>query len=110
MALREVHARKGRTRDARSVARRLEQLPVETAAVPGLMLTDAPTVVPLTRREREIAHLVSLGRSSKEVAEACFVSVRTVDNHLARIYDKLGVRSRGELAEAIRPLLIGELA
>ncbi len=61
----------------------------------------------LTRREREIAHLVSQGLTSKEVAENCFLSVRTVDNHLSRIYDKLGVRSRGELTTSLGPLMIG---
>jgi DNA-binding CsgD family transcriptional regulator len=69
------------------------------------MFTTVETVTPLTRREREIAHLVANGQTSREVAESCFLSVRTVENHLARIYDKLGVRGRNELAEALKPLM-----
>ena len=48
-------------------------------------------------REREIAQLAADGLPSRVIAERLFVSVRTVDNHLARIYTKLGVTSRSEL-------------
>lgn len=61
----------------------------------------ATSVVPLTDREREIAELVAAGRSSKSVAEELYLSVRTVDNHLQRIYVKLGVSSRAELAKLL---------
>jgi ATP/maltotriose-dependent transcriptional regulator MalT len=52
----------------------------------------------LTGREREIAELVAEGRSNKQVAAALFLSEKTIEHHLSRIYAKLGVRSRGELA------------
>jgi DNA-binding NarL/FixJ family response regulator len=52
----------------------------------------------LTDREREIADLVAQGRSNKEVARALFLSEKTVEHHLSRIYAKLAVRSRTELA------------
>ena len=55
----------------------------------------------LTAREREIALLVAQGRSSKEVAAALVLSVRTVDNHLQRIFAKLGVTSRAQLRTAM---------
>lgn len=58
-------------------------------------------VVALTDRERQIATLVGQGGSSKEVAALLFVSIRTVDNHLQRIYAKVGVTNRKELAVAI---------
>jgi DNA-binding CsgD family transcriptional regulator len=45
-----------------------------------------------------VADLVAAGRTNKEVAEALFMSVKTVDSNLTRIYRKLGVRSRTELA------------
>jgi DNA-binding NarL/FixJ family response regulator len=45
-----------------------------------------------------IAELVAKGRTNREVAAALFVTERTVEGHLTRIYDKLGVRSRAELA------------
>jgi DNA-binding CsgD family transcriptional regulator len=52
----------------------------------------------LTPTEERVAALVAEGRSNKEVAEALFVSVRTVEANLTRIYAKLGIRSRTELA------------
>ncbi|GAA1621532.1 helix-turn-helix transcriptional regulator [Georgenia ruanii] len=58
--------------------------------------------VPLTRREREIASLAAGGLSSKAIAERFTLSVRTVDSHLSRVFTKLGVRSRRELAAALR--------
>lgn len=68
----------------------------QQVAAPELVLAVAPT--PLTRREREVSQLAATGLSSKEIAERLFLSHRTVENHLARSYDKLGVRSRAELA------------
>ncbi len=50
--------------------------------------------VKLTKREIEVLTLVIEGKSSKEVAEQLFVSKRTVDFHLANIYDKLNVTNR----------------
>ena len=69
------------------------------ARTPGSTALDA--VVPLSAREREIALLAASGRSSKEIAEALYLSVRTVDNHLQKVYMKLGVGSRAELANVI---------
>jgi DNA-binding CsgD family transcriptional regulator len=54
----------------------------------------------LTDRERDIAGLVAAGRSNKEVAASLFLSEKTIEHHLSRIYAKLGVRSRVELANA----------
>jgi DNA-binding NarL/FixJ family response regulator len=45
-----------------------------------------------------VAELVAAGLSNREVAAAMFVSVRTVEANLSRIYAKLGLRSRTELA------------
>jgi DNA-binding CsgD family transcriptional regulator len=56
----------------------------------------------LSQRERSIAELVAEGRSNKEVAAALYVSPKTVENNLSRIYAKLGVRSRTELARALQ--------
>ncbi|GIJ71903.1 helix-turn-helix transcriptional regulator [Virgisporangium ochraceum] len=58
----------------------------------------------LTNREREIALLAADGVASKEIAEQLFLSSRTVDNHLMRVYAKLGVSGRSELATALRAL------
>ncbi|GAA1520659.1 LuxR C-terminal-related transcriptional regulator [Nocardioides humi] len=51
----------------------------------------------LTGREREVVELVRQRLSSREIADRLVLSVRTVDNHLTRIYRKLGVSGRSEL-------------
>ena len=61
----------------------------------------------LTATERQIAGLVAEGRSNKEVAAALFVTVKTVEANLSRVYAKLGLRSRADLA---RHIAAGELA
>ena len=57
--------------------------------------------VPLTRREREIALLAVQGLACKAIGQRLYISARTAETHLAMVYDKLGIRSRGELAGAI---------
>jgi DNA-binding CsgD family transcriptional regulator len=52
----------------------------------------------LSPRELEVATLVASGKRNREVAAALFLSEKTVESHLARIYDKVGVRSRAALA------------
>jgi DNA-binding CsgD family transcriptional regulator len=52
----------------------------------------------LTPVEQRIADLVAAGKTNREVAAATFTSVRTVETHLGRIYRKLAIRSRTELA------------
>ena len=56
--------------------------------------TQEEQVVRLTKREIEVLSLVLEGKSSREVADSLFCSKRTVDFHLARIYDKLQVTNR----------------
>jgi DNA-binding CsgD family transcriptional regulator len=87
----------GDQRAATQLRNRVDELTpaLEGADTPGLLRTDA--VVPLSSREREIADLAAAGVQSKEIAAALFISVRTVNNHLQKIYAKLGVRSRAEL-------------
>ena len=52
----------------------------------------------LTPTEERVAGLVAEGLSNKQVAAELFVSVRTVEANLTRVYAKLGIRSRTELA------------
>ncbi|HTK43860.1 MAG TPA: AAA family ATPase [Patescibacteria group bacterium] len=56
------------------------------------------TIEGLSETELRVAQLVAEGRSNKEVAAALFVSVRAVEANLSRIYAKLGIESRTELA------------
>jgi ATP/maltotriose-dependent transcriptional regulator MalT len=58
--------------------------------------------LPITDREREIAMLVVAGWSNREVADRLFVSVRTVEGHLYRIFAKLGIDDRDQLIHLLR--------
>jgi DNA-binding CsgD family transcriptional regulator len=51
----------------------------------------------LTATERQVADLVGAGHTNREVAEALFMSVRTVESNLSRVYSKLAISSRREL-------------
>jgi DNA-binding CsgD family transcriptional regulator len=51
----------------------------------------------LSERELEVLKLVSAGMTNGQVAERLFVSRRTVDAHMRRIYDKLNLSSRTEV-------------
>jgi DNA-binding CsgD family transcriptional regulator len=55
----------------------------------------------ITAAEARVAELVAAGRTNREVAGALFMSPKTVEAHLSRIYRKLGVRSRAELAHKL---------
>lgn len=55
----------------------------------------------LTPREWEIAELAAGGGSSRDIARRLVLSVRTVEGHLYRIYAKLGLAGRDELAAVI---------
>lgn len=56
----------------------------------------------LTDRESDIARLVAERKSNKEIARSLGISARTVTTHVANIFTKLGVTSRGELADRVR--------
>jgi DNA-binding NarL/FixJ family response regulator len=61
----------------------------------------------LTQREDEVLKLISEGLSSKEIARALTISIKTVENHRANILSKLGMRDRTQLTRyAIRAGLI----
>jgi DNA-binding CsgD family transcriptional regulator len=52
----------------------------------------------LTAREQEVAALIAQGKTSKEIADALVITERTADTHAAHIREKLGLRSRAEIA------------
>ena len=56
----------------------------------------------LTEREREVMMLVIDGRPNKLIAHALDISVRTVEVHRARVFEKMGVKSAVELANVLR--------
>ncbi|SEG94016.1 ATP-, maltotriose-and DNA-dependent transcriptional regulator MalT [Thermomonospora echinospora] len=55
----------------------------------------------LTDRERDIARLAATGQSSQHIAWQLGITVRTVDNHLYRVYRKTGISGRGELQNVL---------
>jgi DNA-binding NarL/FixJ family response regulator len=52
------------------------------------------TLSDLTEREIEILHLVLAGRTNKAIAAVMYISEKTVEFHLGRIYSKIGMRTR----------------
>jgi len=53
----------------------------------------------LTASERRVAQMAVSGMTNRDIAQALFVTVKTVETHLGRLYRKLGIHSRAELAE-----------
>jgi DNA-binding CsgD family transcriptional regulator len=79
----------------------------ENAVIPWVAGFQAEQI--LTRRERHIALLAAAGRRDAEIAEDAQISIRTVQNHLAQAYRKLGVASRRDLPDALaRPPIVRE--
>ena len=80
------------------VAERARRLRERCAGATTPLLATVAAHFALTRREREIAQLAAAGRTSPEIARTLRISARTVDNHLGRVYTKLGVNGRSALA------------
>lgn len=65
------------------------------------------TYARLTSREREVLQLLAEGRSNREIADLLYLSIKTVQTHRAKIMEKLGMKSTGELTRyAMRKGLI----
>ncbi|MFI9007929.1 LuxR C-terminal-related transcriptional regulator [Actinosynnema sp. NPDC053489] len=58
----------------------------------------------LTRQERKIGELARTGRSNRQIAEEQYLTVRTVEFHLSRVYRKLGLAGRRDLRAILTPL------
>jgi DNA-binding CsgD family transcriptional regulator/tetratricopeptide (TPR) repeat protein len=101
-----VHRRNGRLTSSLAASDRARALHgqcegASTGAVEGIE-RDV-----LTRREREVAALAARGLSNRQMADLLVVSVRTIENQLHRVYGKLGVAGREELASALRVASLG---
>ncbi|MFI6507695.1 LuxR C-terminal-related transcriptional regulator [Streptosporangium sp. NPDC050855] len=97
----ELWRRSGDSRRASAAAARSAASAALCEGARTPVLRTAGAAVPLTAREREIAILAAEGMSSKDIAARLTISVRTVDNHLQRVYAKLGVSARRELADRL---------
>ncbi|MEU5461827.1 LuxR C-terminal-related transcriptional regulator [Streptomyces althioticus] len=100
-----VHRAAGRRRKGRLASAAAQELCARFGgalppwAEPGERGTDVTAA--LTTREREVAALAAGGLSNREIADRLVVSVRTVENHLHRVYHKLGVVQRADLSELL---------
>ena len=93
----EVFAHLGAERELDATREQLREL---GARPPTRSVTQG--VAGLTGRELEIVRLVAARRSNKEIGSALGISARTASTHLSNIFSKLGVASRGELADLAR--------
>jgi DNA-binding NarL/FixJ family response regulator/type II secretory pathway predicted ATPase ExeA len=100
------HRREGRRGSAIASLTRARQLVAQTggACTPLLQGIDAePALATLTDREREVVELAARGMTNRDIASHLYVSIRTVNTHLAHAYAKLGLNDRTQLAALLRP-------
>ena len=90
-----------RSRAARAAERTAAELLARCEGTRPVLPDDRPAPVRLTPREREVAVLAAGGMSSRDIAERMFLSARTVENHLYRVYVKLGITDRSALPAAL---------
>lgn len=95
----DLFARHGRHRRAEQLSAVARQHAAECEGVRSPALTTPPAQ--LTARETEIARLAAQQTTSDEIARRLGVSRRTVDNHLAAVYTKLGINRRTELSRVL---------
>ncbi|MDR6198850.1 DNA-binding CsgD family transcriptional regulator [Microbacterium sp. SORGH_AS428] len=96
----------GNTTDALELLRRTVAWAGSTPGSSGpttapAMSSTKRTLAVLTRREREIAHLIDEGMSNREIASRLFLSVRTVESHIFQARRKIGARTRRELGRFV---------
>jgi ATP/maltotriose-dependent transcriptional regulator MalT len=111
-ALRRAGARSAARDELRAAARRFDELGAglwaerarrELRATGEKAVRPASTAAPLTGQELVVAHAIARGATNKEAAAELFLSTKTIEMHLSRIYNKLGIRSRTELANRLAP-------
>ena len=93
--LRQAHALFQALRAAPFIARTEEEL--AACHLPGHPAKKKQSVLALTSRETEVAHLVGKGLSNPEIAAELFISRKAVEYHLGNVYAKCGLRGRQEL-------------
>jgi len=109
LLLGQIERRRKARRQSRDALRRSWELATEMGHRPLIdeIERELPRVAAersgseLTATERRVADLIAAGATNKDAATALFVSVRTVETHVASTYRKLGVRTRAELARRV---------
>ncbi len=86
------------------VDRAIEALQASAANLAARLAVDgvARDIAELTEREHEVMRLIVAGRPNKLIADALDISVRTVEVHRSRVFEKMGVKSAVELANLLR--------
>jgi DNA-binding CsgD family transcriptional regulator len=102
----EQHLRHPPLSDARRqrcrwLALRAIELASDGETIDSAGSASAPAEGPLTEREAEVAHAVSLGMTNKAIADRLYISAHTVRFHLANVRRKLGAKNRSELAAIV---------
>lgn len=93
----------GSTFEALGAAPWAERVRRELRAAGGAVRHTSDVANELTPQELEVAQLAAAGLSNREIGAKLYISPRTVTTHLYRIYPKVGVSSRTELARLIAP-------
>jgi DNA-binding CsgD family transcriptional regulator len=99
--LADLHRARAESRLATAAQQRSAELAERAGGVRTPVLARGDGIEPLTAREREVALLAAGGRTSRDIGDHLGMSTRTVDTHLARVYRKLGISGRAELAAAL---------
>jgi DNA-binding CsgD family transcriptional regulator len=97
-------------RTGMDLAHRFGAAPLRRQAYEELVITGARPRRPalwgveaLTPSERRVAEMAGDGKTNRQIAEELFVTLRTVEAHLSRAYDKLDIASRTQLRAALAP-------
>jgi DNA-binding NarL/FixJ family response regulator len=96
----ETFAAHGAARYRDQAARELRQLGVHVIATRGPIPSQAGLGA-LSKRELAIAQLVHAGRTNRQIADELSISLKTVENHLAKIFRRLEISSRSQLATLV---------
>ncbi|MFF1768048.1 AAA family ATPase [Streptomyces sp. NPDC058249] len=80
----------------------LEECRSAISATSGSSGYDVPELAMLSPREREVARLVGLGRTNREIAASLFLSMKTVEYHLRNIFNKMDIANRRELRDWVQ--------
>ena len=109
LVLARIERRRKARKQSRDALSRARELAAEIGHKPLLaeIEQELPRIAPtrsggeLTATEQRVADLIAAGATNRDAAAELFVSVRTVETHVASIYRKLGVRTRAELARKL---------
>jgi DNA-binding CsgD family transcriptional regulator len=99
--LADMHRARAESRLATAAQQRCADIAERAGGLHTPGLARGEGIEPLTAREREVALLAAAGRSSRDIGDRLGLSTRTVDTHLARVYRKLGIAGRSDLAGAL---------